>query len=131
MEPGVSPKAQLEEGIDLQQISHEREFSGGSIMNVIRYASLQALDRGGDKISLEDGQGIRREHAKEGRRGDASRHDSSVRADGAAGFCPWPAWPRAVACRVGAVRRARMWHRLAKATGSGLRTGGTRLAGRR
>ncbi len=70
MEPGVSPKAQLEEGIDLQQISHEREFSGGSIMNVIRYASLQALDRGGEKISLEDvSQGIRREHAKEGKAG--------------------------------------------------------------
>ncbi len=67
---GFSPKAQLEEGIDLQQISHERELSGGSIMNVIRYASLQALDRGGERIRLEDvSQGIRREYAKEGKAG--------------------------------------------------------------
>ena len=65
---GFSPHSQLEESLDLQRIAQEYTLSGGSIMNVIRYASLQALNNGSTVISSEDvRQGIRREYAKEGR----------------------------------------------------------------
>lgn len=67
---GISPKARLEETLDLEQISEEHVLSGGSIMNIIRFASLQALDRGSDVIKLDDVmQGIRREYAKLGKAG--------------------------------------------------------------
>ena len=65
-----SPKAQLDEALDLEQIAHAHALSGGSIMNVVRYASLQALKDGGTVIALDDVmQGIRREYAKEGKTG--------------------------------------------------------------
>jgi SpoVK/Ycf46/Vps4 family AAA+-type ATPase len=65
---GFSPQAELEDSLDLAHIAHEHTLSGGSIMNVIRYASLQALERGGSVIASEDvQQGIRREYAKEGK----------------------------------------------------------------
>ena len=67
---GFSPKARLEDALDLERIAREHELSGGSVMNVIRYASLQALKEGGRSIALDDVlQGIRREYAKEGRAG--------------------------------------------------------------
>jgi SpoVK/Ycf46/Vps4 family AAA+-type ATPase len=67
---GFSKKAQLEENLDLQQIAQDYVLTGGSIINVIRYASLQTLARGSDVIRLEDiRQGIRREYAKEGKGG--------------------------------------------------------------
>ena len=64
----MDPQAQLEKSLDLQRIAQEFTLSGGSIMNVIRYASLQALSNGSTVISSEDvRQGIRREYTKEGR----------------------------------------------------------------
>ena len=67
---GFSPKARLEKAIDLSEIADVYTLSGGSIMNVIRYVSLQALEQGGTRIALDDVvQGIRREYAKEGRKG--------------------------------------------------------------
>jgi len=63
---GFSPKSRLEEGIDLDKIAREHEFSGSSIMNAIRYASLQALRRDSETITLDEmQQGIRREYVKE------------------------------------------------------------------
>lgn len=65
---GFSPKAQLGPSLDLEKVAREHELTGGSVMNVIRYASLQALKEGGRSIGHEDVlQGIRREYAKEGR----------------------------------------------------------------
>jgi hypothetical protein len=65
---GFSPKAELTRQIDLEQIANDHELSGGAIMNVIRYASVQALERGGRLIQLEDVlQGIRKEYAKDGK----------------------------------------------------------------
>jgi AAA+ superfamily predicted ATPase len=67
---GFSPQAQLEAALDLEQIARDHTLSGGSIMNVIRYASLQALDGGQTTIAQDDViQGIRREYAKEGKSG--------------------------------------------------------------
>ena len=63
---GFSPKARLEAAIDLEKVAREHEFSGSSIMNAIRYASLQALQRNSETISLDEvQQGIRREYVKE------------------------------------------------------------------
>ena len=63
---GFSPKARLEAAIDLEKVAREHEFSGSSIMNAIRYASLQALQRDSETISLDEvQQGIRREYVKE------------------------------------------------------------------
>jgi SpoVK/Ycf46/Vps4 family AAA+-type ATPase len=63
---GFPSKAVLEEGLDLEKIAREHEFSGSSIMNAIRYAALQALQGGSETISLDElQQGIRREYVKE------------------------------------------------------------------
>lgn len=63
-----SPKAILEKQIDLARIAEKFELSGGNIMNVVRYSSLKALSRNGNRILLEDiEEGIRREVLKEGR----------------------------------------------------------------
>lgn len=63
---GFPAKAALEEGIDLEKIAREHEFTGSSIMNAIRYAALQALRRDREIISLDElQQGIRREYVKE------------------------------------------------------------------
>jgi len=63
-----SPKAVLEEKINMQQIAEKHELAGGTIMNVVRYASLKALSRKNDIILSEDLEdGIRREFHKEGR----------------------------------------------------------------
>ncbi len=65
---GFSPIAQMEESLDLEKVAREHVLSGGSIMNVIRYASLEALKSGGRTITLEAVlQGVRREYAKEGK----------------------------------------------------------------
>lgn len=67
---GFSPQTQLEASLDLEKIAQEHTLAGGSIMNVIRYASLQALKAGSTLIRGEDViQGIRREYAKEGKSG--------------------------------------------------------------
>ncbi len=63
-----SVKSQLQEGVDLQGIAQKYEMSGGSIMNVVRYASLQALKRKSNIITQDDLIiGIGREFAKEGK----------------------------------------------------------------
>ncbi len=67
---GFSPKTQLEDALDLETIAHKHSLAGGAIMNVIHYASLQALKEGRIVIANEDIlQGIRREYAKEGKQG--------------------------------------------------------------
>jgi hypothetical protein len=64
---GFSPQAALEPGLDLEDIARQHALSGGSIMNAIRYASLQALRRGGNLVLAADvATGIRRELSKEG-----------------------------------------------------------------
>jgi hypothetical protein len=63
-----SRKTELEKRIDLEHIAEKHEMAGGTIMNVVRYASLMALRRGGNTIMLDDlDEGIRRELRKEGR----------------------------------------------------------------
>lgn len=65
---GFSPRCALEKAIDLQQVAERYELTGGLIMNVIRYASLMALEAGGNIVMLKDlMQGIQREYAKEGK----------------------------------------------------------------
>ncbi len=63
-----SPKATLEEKIDLARLAEKYDLSGGTIMNVVRFSSLKALSRNHATILLEDmEEGIRREFLKEGR----------------------------------------------------------------
>lgn len=65
---GLPPQVSLEPGTDLAQIAGRYELSGGMIMNVIRYASLQAIARGTQVLLHQDLlDGIRREFAKENR----------------------------------------------------------------
>ena len=65
---GFSDKAQLDRALDLEKIAHEYVLAGGAIMNVIRYASLEAIRQGRREIAAADVlQGIRREHGKEGK----------------------------------------------------------------
>lgn len=69
-EKGFSPKSKLEKTVDLRKLANDYELSGATIMNVIRYASLQALEQGGNIITLTSLlQGIKREYVKEGRMG--------------------------------------------------------------
>ncbi len=65
---GFSPKARLDVAIDLAKIAAEHTLAGGSIMNVIRYVSLETLGNGSDFVTLDTLlHGIRHELAKEGR----------------------------------------------------------------
>jgi SpoVK/Ycf46/Vps4 family AAA+-type ATPase len=65
---GFSPKAELARQVDLERIANDHELSGGAIMNVIRYASVQALERGSTVIQLDEVvEGIRKEYAKDGK----------------------------------------------------------------
>src|SRR5262245_4720618 len=65
---GLPVPASLEPGVDLTQIAMRHELSGGTIMNVIRYASLQAIARGETVLRQQDLlDGIRREYTKENR----------------------------------------------------------------
>ncbi|HRI15471.1 MAG TPA: ATP-binding protein [Verrucomicrobiota bacterium] len=67
---GFSTRAQLDPDVDPARLARDHELAGGAIMNVVRYASLQALEAGGNRISAElIHEGIRREYAKEGRNG--------------------------------------------------------------
>jgi SpoVK/Ycf46/Vps4 family AAA+-type ATPase len=67
---GISPQARCEPGLNLATLAREHELSGGAIMNVLRYASLQALARHSTVLTLDDIlQGIRREYAKERKAG--------------------------------------------------------------
>ena len=67
---GFSPKARFGASVNLDKLSREHALSGGAIMNVIRYASLQALKDGERPIMQEDLLlGIQREYTKEGKSG--------------------------------------------------------------
>ena len=67
-ESGFSTQAQLDDDIELEKLASEYDLTGGCIMNVVRYSSMQAIQRGGNKILLEDiRRGVNRELAKEGR----------------------------------------------------------------
>ena len=61
-------KVELEPAIDLVRIAERHELSGGTIVNVSRFAALKALSRGDQMILAQDvDEGIRRELQKEGR----------------------------------------------------------------
>jgi len=65
---GLPRVAALEPGLDLNQIAARHELSGGMIMNVIRFVSLQAIARGERVLRQQDfAEGIRREYSKENR----------------------------------------------------------------
>ena len=67
---GFSQKAQVEHALDLEVIAQEYALTGGAIMNVIRYASLEAIRQGRTEIAAADVmQGVLREHGKEGKGG--------------------------------------------------------------
>ena len=62
------PRVTLDPRLDLPRLAERHELSGGTIMNVSRYASLRALARGDTVIRAADvEEGIRRELNKEGR----------------------------------------------------------------
>lgn len=61
-------QARLESQIEIGKIAEKYDLAGGTIMNVVRHASLMALSRSGNEILLSDVQeGIQREFLKEGR----------------------------------------------------------------
>jgi len=63
-----SHKTTLEPAIDLKEIAKKFELSGGSILNVVRYCSLMAMQRESNVIRLEELiEGIRKELRKEGK----------------------------------------------------------------
>ena len=63
-----SAQSRLGDDVDLARLAARHELSGGSIMNVVRFASLRALSRNSNLIIGEDlDEGVRRELHKEGR----------------------------------------------------------------
>lgn len=61
-------RRRLDDSVDLEQIASEFEMSGGAVVNVLRYASLKAVRRGGEQVTMQDiRQGIRREFRKHGK----------------------------------------------------------------
>jgi SpoVK/Ycf46/Vps4 family AAA+-type ATPase len=64
----MPPVAELDSRLNLRELAERYELSGGTIMNVVRYASLKALSRGARTLLLDDvEEGVRRELLKEGR----------------------------------------------------------------
>ena len=58
----------LADDIDIAQVAEKYELAGGSIINVVQFASLMALDRGEGVIRYKDIlEGIRKEFKKEGK----------------------------------------------------------------
>jgi ATP-dependent 26S proteasome regulatory subunit len=58
----------LAQDIDLHKLAHDYELSGGSIINVLRYACLKAVVRTPQEIRAQDlHYGIRKELHKEGK----------------------------------------------------------------
>lgn len=58
----------LEDAVDLELVAEKYELAGGSIINVVQYASLMALSRDENIIRLHDLlEGIKKEFRKEGR----------------------------------------------------------------
>ena len=65
-----SVPALLERDVDLDfvRLAEKHEISGGTIINIIRYAALRSLVRGDRRLAVEDiNDGLRRELHKEGR----------------------------------------------------------------
>lgn len=63
----LPPRARMEKTINIDMLARDHRLSGGAIMNVVRYASLESLERGNNVISLDDlMQGINRERTKKG-----------------------------------------------------------------
>ena len=63
-----SQQSTFEDTLDLDAIAERYELAGGSIINVIQYASLMALNRGEDIIRARDVlEGIKKEYRKEGK----------------------------------------------------------------
>lgn len=63
-----SKHVKLDESIDFEEIANEYPLSGGAIINVLRYCSISALNRGGNTIIKEDIiNGISKEYVKEGK----------------------------------------------------------------
>lgn len=63
----IPPNAPLAADIDLRHFANTYELSGGAIMNVIRFAALQALDTEGALSAANLREGVERELGKEGR----------------------------------------------------------------
>ncbi len=62
------PVARLAPDLDLSRLAQQHEISGGTIMNVARYACLRALARGDQTVRAQEvEEGLRRELLKEGR----------------------------------------------------------------
>lgn len=65
---GLPDTITLEPGADLNHLAARYEMSGGMIMNVVRFACLQAISRGETVLrQIDFAEGIRREYAKENR----------------------------------------------------------------
>lgn len=63
-----SHKSSFDEDVNLEWLAEKFELAGGSIINVVQYASLLALDRGDNRIRKADlWEGVRKEYIKEGR----------------------------------------------------------------
>jgi SpoVK/Ycf46/Vps4 family AAA+-type ATPase len=61
-------RATLDAQLDCSRLAERHELSGGTIMNVARYAALRTLARGMTEIRADDvEEGVRRELLKEGR----------------------------------------------------------------
>jgi hypothetical protein len=55
-------------GSDMERIAQQYELSGGSIINIVQFASLLALNRNDNVVTVDDLlQGIRKEFKKEGK----------------------------------------------------------------
>jgi hypothetical protein len=63
-----SSRSELEPALNLDEIAEKHEIAGGTIVNVVRFASLRSISRGSRLILREDiEEGLRREQLKEGR----------------------------------------------------------------
>jgi hypothetical protein len=65
---GIPDAARPDPALDLARLAQQHELSGGTIVNVLRYACLRSLARGDGVLRAEDvDEGVRRELLKEGR----------------------------------------------------------------
>ena len=63
-----SPQSVAPPREELERIAQQYELSGGSIINIVQYASLMALNRDQEEITIEDIlAGIKKEYRKEGK----------------------------------------------------------------
>ena len=64
----IPAEVSLEPALDLDRLAQQFELSGGTILNVLRYACLRAMARGDAVLRADDtSEGVRRELLKEGR----------------------------------------------------------------